>query len=439
MSLEGGTGTENASRTPEAVTEVISAATPLSEADATPLVSRDDERQPTVSVILPTLNEEKGVGECIAGIKHALFELEITGEIIVSDSSTDRTPEIAREMGAFVVTPDQSGYGYAYRYAFEYVRGEYIVIGDADTTYDFEELPNLLEIVARGDADVVMGSRLTGTILPGSMPALHKYVGNPLLTKFLNLFYGAGVSDAHSGFRVFHKEVIDTLSLQTNGMEFASEMVMAAGANDLRIAEVPITYHERRGEATLSSFRDGWRHVKFMAMNAPGLLFSAPAFGLFSAGILTMVASLFGLTLGGVVFGSHTVIAGSLLTVVGSQIGGLAVFSSVASNPVRPQRDPVTSWLKRRFRLEYGLGIGLALIALGGGYTAVLVGGWIASGYVQRPPITADMLAFTTLVLGAETFFSSFFLGLLDQPRSTVTPAETTVDGDETERGGYSA
>ncbi|MGQ5516936.1 glycosyltransferase family 2 protein [Halococcus saccharolyticus] len=439
MSLERNTGAENAPKPPTTAKEEVSFTTPQTDSDSISLVARDDEQQPTVSVVMPTLNEEEGIGECIASIKHALSELEITGEIIVSDSSTDRTPQIAAEMGAFVVTPDRSGYGYAYRYAFEYVRGEYVVIGDADTTYDFEELPDLFEIVARGDADVVMGSRLAGNILPGSMPALHKYVGNPLLTKFLNLFYGAGVSDAHSGFRVFRKEVIDTLSLRTNGMEFASEMVMAAGANDLQIAEVPITYHERQGEATLSSFRDGWRHVKFMAMNAPGLLFSVPAFGLFSAGVLTMAASLFGLTLGGIVFGSHTVIAGSLLTIVGYQIGGLAVFSSVTSSPVRPQRDPITGWLKRRFQLEYGLAIGLALIALGGGYTVFLLGGWIASGYTQRPLITSDMLAFTTLVLGAQTFFSSFFLGLLHQPRSTASPEDESIDSDETDREGYGA
>lgn len=395
------------------------------------LVPREDDRRPEVSVVMPTLDEEAGIAECISRIKRALAELDVTGEIIVSDSSTDRTPEIATELGAFVVSPDEAGYGYAYRYAFEYVRGEFVVIGDADTTYDFAELPNLFEIVAAGEADVVMGSRLAGEIRPGSMPALHQYVGNPLLTKFLNAFYGAGVSDAHSGFRVFHREVIDALALRTNGMEFASEMVMAAGANGLRIAEVPITYHERMGEATLSSFRDGWRHIKFMLLNAPGFLFSAPAVGLVLAGIATMVASLFEGSVAGITFGSHTAIAGSLLAIVGFQTGGLAVFSSVAAEPVRPQRDPVTGWLKRRFRLEGGVAAGLVLFVLGGGYALTLIGGWVASGYADRPLVASDMLAFTAIVVGAQMIFGSFFLDILHERRERAEQRDLPVRDEE--------
>lgn len=397
------------------------------------LLPRDDERRPVVSVVMPTLNEEDGIRECIGRIKDALAELGVTGEIIVSDSSTDRTAAIASELGAFVVSPDEPGYGYAYRYAFEYVRGEFIVIGDADTTYDFTELPDLFEIVAEGEADVVMGSRLEGEILPGSMPALHKYIGNPLLTKFLNVFYGAGVSDAHSGFRVFHREVLDTLSLRTSGMEFASEMVMAAGANDLQIAEVPITYHERTGEATLSSFRDGWRHVKFMLLNAPGFLFSVPALMLFFAGIAAIFASLLGGSVGGITFGAHTAIAGSLLAIVGYGAGGLAVFSSIAAEPVRPQHDPITGLLKRRFRLEYGVTAGLLLVALGSGYTLTLVGEWVASGYADRPLVASDMLAFTAVVIGAQTVFDSFFLGMLHEDDEHEERRVLSIRGEDTD------
>lgn len=413
-----------------------------SESDSVPLAStdvgeavllpRDDERRPVVSIVMPTLNEEDGITECITRIKNALAELSVTGEIIVSDSSTDRTAAIATELGAFVVSPDEPGYGYAYRYAFEYVRGEFVVIGDADTTYDFAELPDLFEIIAEGEADVVMGSRLTGDILPGSMPPLHRYIGNPLLTKFLNVFYGADVSDAHSGFRVFHREVLDILSLRTSGMEFASEMVMAAGANDLRIAEVPITYHERTGEATLSSFRDGWRHVKFMLINAPGFLFSVPALILFLAGVAAIAVSLLGSSVGGITFGAHTAIAGSFLAIVGYGAGGLAVFTSIAAEPVRPQRDLITSLLKRHFRLEYGIAAGLLLVALGSGYLLTLVGGWVASGYADRPLIASDMLAFTTVVVGAQTVFDSFFLGMLHEQHEH-TERDTFVIRDEDE------
>ena len=205
------------------------------------LLPEQSDLEPVLSIVMPTLNEEEGVVECINRIKNAVKELGITAEIIISDSSTDRTPELAAANGAIVVEPDEPGYGYAYRYAFERARGDYIAIGDADTTYDFEELPKLFEKVSRGDADMVMGSRLEGEIKDGAMPPLHQYVGNPLLTRFLNAFYDAGVSDAHSGMRVFSQRALAELDLDTTGMEFASEMIMDAGARDLTIEEVPIT------------------------------------------------------------------------------------------------------------------------------------------------------------------------------------------------------
>ncbi|PSP88380.1 glycosyl transferase, partial [Halobacteriales archaeon QS_4_66_20] len=157
------------------------------------LVGPDSNVSPVLSVVVPALNEEEGIGECIDGIERAVAELGVPTEIVVSDSSTDRTPEIARERGAIVVEPDQSGYGYAYRYAFERVRGEFVVMGDADTTYDFVEIPRLLRVLRSENVDMVLGSRLGGTIEPDAMPLLHQYVGNPLLTRFLNVFYDAGV------------------------------------------------------------------------------------------------------------------------------------------------------------------------------------------------------------------------------------------------------
>ncbi|EMA47053.1 glycosyltransferase family 2 protein [Halococcus saccharolyticus] len=407
------------------------------------LVPRTAEQEPVVSVILPTLNEEEGIGECIQRIIATLNELDITGEIIVSDSSTDQTPVVAAEMGAFVVTPDQVGYGYAYRYAFEYARGEYVVMGDADMTYDFEELPKLLELVTRGEADMVMGSRLQGTILPGSMPALHRYIGNPLLTMLLNLFYGVGVNDAHSGFRVFRREVLDTLSLKTDGMEFASEMVMAAGANDLRIAEVPITYHKRLGEATLSSFPDGWRHVKFIMTNAPGKLFSVPAFGLMLAGIFAMVASVLGPVVGVSRFGTATLLVGSLLTIAGFQIGSLAAFSSIVSQPVRPSKGLVTSWIKRDFHLESALATGGLLIAMGGMYVAYAVTEWVVNGAVQRQLIAFDVFAVTAIVIGLFTVFNSLFIELSNQSRTSgsgsIVQKEPRTEDELLENEGYVA
>ncbi len=389
------------------------------------LVTADDDITPVVSVVMPTMNEEEGIEECIDRIIQGAAALGLPTEIVVSDSSSDRTPEIARERGARVIEPDRPGYGYAYRYAFARVRGEYVVMGDADTTYDFAELPRLFEPILDGEADMVMGSRLEGEILPGAMPPLHQYVGNPLLTKFLNVFYGAGVSDAHSGFRVFRADLLDELDLRTDGMEFASEMVMDASARGFRIAEVPITYHERKGEATLESFHDGWRHVRFMLMNAPGYLFSVPGALMLLLGSLLMGLSAFGFSPGGATFGIHTMIAGSLLVVVGYQTAILALFSTVAADPIRKPTDPLTRWIQESFSLEGGATFGLVLFGAGAVYGAYLLYGWVTSGFGAVPFGAVNMVAFTLVVLGVETVFASFHLSALSDARSYSDPRVT--------------
>jgi hypothetical protein len=374
------------------------------------LVGPDSDIPPTVSVVMPTMNEEEGIRECIERVKTAVQQSGYRTEVLISDDSTDRTPEIARELGAIVVEPDEAGYGYAYRYAFDRCRGDYIIIGDADTTYDFEQFPKLLDPVARGDADMVMGSRLEGEIKDGAMPALHQYIGNPLLTKFLNAFYGAGVSDAHSGFRAFRADMLDDLDLETTGMEFASEMIMDAGARDMTIEEIPITYHEREGEATLESFRDGWRHVRFMLLNAPGYLFSVPGVGMGVLGAMVLLAAFSGVSINGATFGIHSAIAGSLLMLVGYQVASLGVFATVASDPIQRPDDPLTEALVERLNLEQMASVG-SVLALGGtAYAGWLVYQWANTGFTQLPMVTGDVVAFTAIVIGVQTVFNAFFL-----------------------------
>ncbi|MDL0118499.1 glycosyltransferase family 2 protein [Halobacterium salinarum] len=377
------------------------------------LVGPDSDIPPTVSVVMPTMNEEEGIRECIERVKTAVQESGYRTEVLISDDSTDRTPDIARELGAIVVEPDEAGYGYAYRYAFDRCRGDYIIIGDADTTYDFEQFPKLLEPVARGDADMVMGSRLEGEIKDGAMPALHQYIGNPLLTKFLNAFYGAGVSDAHSGFRAFRADMLNDLDLETTGMEFASEMIMDAGARDLTIEEIPITYHEREGEATLESFRDGWRHVRFMLLNAPGYLFSIPGTGMGILGTMILLAAFTGISINGATFGIHSAIAGSLLMLVGYQVASLGVFATVASDPIQRPDDPLTEALVERLNLEQMASVG-SVLALGGtAYAGWLVYQWANTGFTQLPMVTGDVVAFTAIVIGVQTVFNAFFLSAI--------------------------
>jgi len=377
------------------------------------LLDSDSEVDPVISVVMPTMNEEAGIVECIERVKTGLGNAGVTGEVIVSDDSTDRTPELARENDAIVVEPDGEGYGYAYRYALEHTRGEYIVMGDADTTYDFEQIPRLLELVANDDADIVMGSRLDGEIRDGAMPPLHQYIGNPLLTKFLNVFYGAGVSDAHSGFRVFTRNAYDEMDLETDGMEFASEMIMEASARDLTIEETPITYYEREGEETLDSFKDGWRHVRFMLVNAPGYLFSVPGMVLGVIGLVLMSLTATSTSVGGAQFGIRTMVAGSLLTIVGYQVGSFGILSTISSDPIRKPNDPVTNQLTSVVSLERGATLGCALFIVGSIHAGYTIWQWVTSGYTALPSLIASIGTFTLIVIGIQTIFGSFFMSTL--------------------------
>lgn len=374
------------------------------------LVPADSTVKPSLSFVLPTRNEEKGVKKCIDKAVEACQTLELTAEIIVADNSTDKTPKIARENGAIVLEPDELGYGSAYQYAFERARGDYIVMGDADTTYDFADLPKLLAPIRNDGADIVMGSRFKGEIEPGAMPALHQYVGNPLLTKFLNVFYGANVSDAHCGFRVLTRDAINQLELHSNGMEFASEMVMEASRSDLTIEEVPISYKPREGEETLNSFRDGWRHIKFMFTNAPTHAFAFPGVSFLMIGCVMMFLSPSSTQVLQVGFGAHTMIAGALLTVTGYQIALLAPFSSIAGNPVRSHTDPLSKWIDNNLSVELGLAMGGVLLLAGIIY-GVYMGTWFDANTSSFVP--ADMVGFALIVIGLQTIFSAFHLNVI--------------------------
>lgn len=381
------------------------------------LLPADSEATPSISLVMPTLNEEEGIRECIRRAKNAFQDLGVQAEIIVSDSSTDRTPEIAREEGAIVVTPDGKGYGYAYRYAFERARADIIAMGDADTTYDFEELPKLYELVATGKADMAMGSRLEGEIKSGAMPTLHQYIGNPLLTKFLNTFYGAGVSDAHSGMRVFTRDAWETMDCETDGMEFASEMIMKAGASNLEIAEVPIVYHEREGEETLDSFKDGWRHVRFMLLNAPGYLFSIPGLVMGLFGLLVMGGVIGGVPGTSITLGPNSMIAGSLFTIMGYQVLTLGVFATVTGDTIKRPNDPVTNGVVTHLNLERGATLGLGVFSAGAAYASYLVITWIQSGFTAVPFTMGSIVAFTAIVIGMSTVFSAFFMSVVASSR----------------------
>jgi len=217
-----------------------------------------------ISIVMPCLNEAKTISACIMKAKRVLKEMGVDGEIIVADNgSIDGSDLIASSLGARIVHQPKKGYGSAYIAGFKATQGKYIVCADSDDTYDFGEMPKFIRLLEDG-YDLVMGSRLKGKMLAGAMPWLHRYIGNPILTGILNLLFRAGVSDAHCGMRAFTKEAYEAMKLNAEGMEFASEMVIKAVEKGLRIGEVPIKYYPRAGESKLRTFRDGWRHLRFM-------------------------------------------------------------------------------------------------------------------------------------------------------------------------------
>jgi glycosyltransferase involved in cell wall biosynthesis len=216
-----------------------------------------------ISVVFPCKNEEPTIGEAIDRARRAFSDRDL--QVVVPDSSTDRTPEIARELGALVVTPPGLGYGAAYIHGFKHCGGRLIAMADPDGTYDVLEMPGMVRRLEDGGFDMVMGSRLRGEMEPGAMPAFKRYFGNPFLTWMLNLLFGVGVSDAHCGMRVFTREALDRMDLKTTGMEFASEMLVEAKRAGLKVGEVPISYRKRSGAPSkLSSLGDGWRHIRYM-------------------------------------------------------------------------------------------------------------------------------------------------------------------------------
>jgi len=367
-----------------------------------------------VSVVIPSINEAKTIGECILKVKEAFNRCGVYGEVIVADNSEDETPKIAESFGAIVVKPDKMGYGYAYRFGIKQARGKYLVMGDADGTYDFSEMPKLLEPLMKGEADLVIGSRFKGEIKKGAMPWLHRHIGNPILTRFLNLFFKAGVSDAHSGFRTVSKDVLEKLNLQCNGMEFASEMIIKAALEGLTIKEVPITYYARKaGKSKLNSFQDGWRHLKFMLFHAPVHLYIFPGVLFALLGLLLMAFTFFGVYLG-YNPGLHTMILGSFGILLGFQLIFLGLFARIYGVKSKICRaDGFTDAMLKHLALERGATIGAILFLAGVAYLIHLVLKWFSSGFTVLPLRGQDIIAFTLMTIGLQVFFNSFYLSMI--------------------------
>ena len=373
---------------------------------------------PRVSAVMPCLNEEKTIGLCVEKALRCFAELGIAGEVIVADNgSTDRSVEIATAMGARVVVEERKGYGAALRRGIRESHGDIIIMGDADDSYDWSAIGPFIGKVQEG-FDLVMGNRFQGGILPGAMPGLHRYVGNPVLSTISRIAFRVPIGDFHCGMRAFTRQAFERMQPQTSGMEFATEMIANASYQRLRVCEIPTTLHpDKRDRAPhLRSFRDGWRHLRFILTYTPDYLYFAPGLAMLGLG-LALLAILAGgpVTLGGVYLGIHFVALGAMLALIGFNVLNLGVFAMATLARRYPSmRSRTILWLNRRFTLELGLIAGALLFAFGLGTDAWILVTWLATG--MGPMANTTHLAFvstTSVVLGVNIVFGSFLLALI--------------------------
>ena len=377
-------------------------------------------QRPDVSVIMPCLNEAATVARCVVKARAALERAGLSGEVVVADNgSDDGSPALAEAAGARVVAAPVRGYGAAYLAGLEAARGTYLVLGDADDTYDFGAVPEFVAALKAGN-DVVLGSRFRGRILPGAMPWLHRYVGNPVLSGILSVFFGRRVSDAHCGLRAMTRDASDRMRLRSSGMEFASEMVALALRRQLTVAEIPITYYPRGGESKLRSFRDGWRHLRFMLLLSPTPLFLVPGLAALLLGFAGLFVLLPGpLRVAGFVLDYHFMFVASALAILGVQLVLLGLAAKAYASGERSIRaDRWLTLLDRHFTLERGLLVGLGLVAAGLGINGWILSSWLSGGRGQLFAVRPALLGLTLIVVGAQGVFGSFFISMLrDDPR----------------------
>ena len=364
-----------------------------------------------VSVIIPSMNEEKTIGSCIQKALLAFKNEGIDGEILVSDNSTDMSREIAMSMGAKVVIPRNKGYGNAYFEGVRYARGDLFLFTDADDTYDLGEAPKLLEPLLTNKADLVIGTRLKGDIKPGSMPWLHRYIGNPFLTAILNLLFNTRISDSHCGMRAITRKAYEKLDLKSEGMEYASEMIIEAARKKLRIAEVPISYYPRLTPSKLHSWGDGWRHLRFMMLYNPTPFLFIPGFLVFLLGVFMTSA----LAIRGNVetTGLHSLVLGSMLAVIGTQMIATDSYMKVYGimhNKI--DKTGITALLLDYHSLETGLLLGVILLIGGIVSGSGVIFKWISSGYGSLSEVGNAVIAMVLAAIGIQIIFSTLIISI---------------------------
>lgn len=369
-----------------------------------------------VSVVLPCLDEARAVGICVSKALRALEQMNVKGEVVVVDNgSIDGSAEIAARAGARVVHEPRRGYGAAYLRGFEAARGRYIVMGDADDTYDLSQIAPFIEPLEKGGFDMVMGTRLKGTILPGAMSWSHRWIGNPILSGLLRLFFHTRISDSHCGMRSFTRDAYERMQLRTTGMELASEMVVKALREKLAILEIPIIYHPRIGDSKLAGPRDAWSHARFMLVYSPSYLFQLPGFLLAGIGAWLIVYLARGpRALFGHQWDFHVLLFGALALILGYNLVLFDVLAKTFSmGPGLARPGQWLQWLMTFFRLERGLLFGGLIFVAGLALEVKIFLDWVRSGYGELMAVRGIAIGMTARVLGTQTVFASFLVSLM--------------------------
>ena len=379
---------------------------------------------PEISVVMPCLNESRTLGICIGKAKSSLEQLGLPGEIVVADNgSTDGSQELAMNLGARVIPVAQKGYGSALRAGIAAAQGKFVVMGDSDDSYDFTQLGTFVSKLQEG-FDLVMGNRFWGEQVPGAMPFLHRYVGNPFLSWLGRLFFKCPVGDFQCGLRAFRKDAMDALDLNTTGMEFSTEMVVKATLFNLRIAEIPTTLSpDGRGRPPhLRTWRDGWRYLRFLLLYSPRWLFLYPGFILMFFGVAACAWLLPGpRTIGSVTFDYHTLLFAAMAVLIGFESVNFAVFSKIfATTEGLLPEDPRLNRLYRYITLEVGLIVGTLLILAGAALWGFGLAFWRSHHFGPlNPEATLRIVipGFVGLTLGVQIVLSSFFMSVLGMAR----------------------
>jgi glycosyltransferase involved in cell wall biosynthesis len=379
--------------------------------------------QPEVSVVIPCLNEANSIAVCIDKAMAAFRGAGIWGEVVVADNgSTDGSIEIAQEHGARLAKVDAKGYGNALRGGFAEARGQFIIMGDADDSYDFSEVPRFVTKWREGH-EMVLGNRFRGGIKPGAMPWLHQHLGNPAITWILNTLFHGSIGDAYCGMRGFSKELYERADLRCTGMEFALELIIKAMKLEASVTEIPINlWPDKRGRRPhLRTFHDGWRSLRFMLLHAPNWLFLLPGATLFLLGVAIVAWLLPGPRhLGRIEVDLHTMLFGAMFALAGAQIISIGLFAKVFSLTERFSHGQhnLERWLSH-VTLEQGLTAGAILTLAGGAGAVWLLWKWIASGFGHLYDVRIVIFLSLCFLVGVQVIFSSFFISMLGISRGT--------------------